>query len=456
MGLGPTILLGRPTDHSITLNVVLREETTGFVEYGPDSEPPILRTALLTGSADLPIETVLDHLSADTRYIYRLRYKRPSERAYRASAMHSFHTQKSPSHPFTYTLTSDAHLRWALSGKQSSLSADLFGQTLRNVLDDQPDFHIDLGDTFVGDESGDATTTFEYALELREHLGLVSHSVPLFVALGNHDGALGWCLDGTSDNLAVWSANARKQYFLNPVPDGFYSGDERRDPLLSQDGLRESYFAWVWGDALFVVLDPYAYTLRCPHGSSPCDTRATYDGWDWTLGDEQYRWLKRMLEDSDQLYRFVFSHQTTGGVDLYGRGGIEGAKHYEWGGYEADGRTWGFSTGRPGWPVPVHQLLVRTGVDIFFHGHDHLYARQELDGVIYQAVPQPSNLRERDPAIQAGYRSGVILGNSGHLRVSVSPETVTVDYVRACLPAVKADGLNRQVAHSYSLVDARR
>lgn len=65
-------------------------------------------------------------------------------------------------------------------------------------------------------------------------------------------------------------------------------------------------------------------------------------------------------------------------------------------------------------------------------GHDHLFARQELDGVVYQSCPNPA-----DPTVQAfnrdAYRSGDILPNSGHLLVTVSAQEVSVDYVRSWL-----------------------
>ena len=38
--------------------------------------------------------------------------------------------------------------------------------------------------------------------------------------------------------------------------------------------------------------------------------------------------------------------------------------------------------------------------------------------------------------------------NSGHLRVTVSPEKVTVDYIRAFLPAA---GSNGHIEYSYSI-----
>jgi hypothetical protein len=95
--------------------------------------------------------------------------------------------------------------------------------------------------------------------------------------------------------------------------------------------------------------------------------------------------------------------------------------------------------------------MVKTGVTIFFQGHDHLFARQEKDGVIYQEVPNPA-----DASYQAfnreAYRSGDILPDSGHLRVTVAPDQVKVDYVRAWLPKDETgDQKNGVVAFSYTV-----
>jgi hypothetical protein len=34
--------------------------------------------------------------------------------------------------------------------------------------------------------------------------------------------------------------------------------------------------------------------------------------------------------------------------------------------------------------------MLENKVNIYFHGHDHFYGKQEKDGMIYQEVPQPS------------------------------------------------------------------
>jgi hypothetical protein len=91
-------------------------------------------------------------------------------------------------------------------------------------------------------------------------------------------------------------------------------------------------------------------------------------------------------------------------------------------------------------------------VSIVFHVHDHLFAKQDLDGIVYQEVPQlghPEGGARR--AADYGYLNGVILGGSGYPRVTVSNDKTTVAYIRACLPSNEAEGSkNGAVAHSYS------
>jgi hypothetical protein len=76
-----------------------------------------------------------------------------------------------------------------------------------------------------------------------------------------------------------------------------------------------------------------------------------------------------------------------------------------------------------------------------FKAHDNFYARQQLDGIVYLMVPQPSfagNDRIRDLDAYR-YKRGVFLGNSGHVLVTVSPAKATVDYVRSAPARPVAD-----------------
>jgi predicted phosphodiesterase len=308
--------------------------------------------------------------------------------------------------PFTFTITADSHL-------DENTDRVLYARTLANAAADQPAFHVDLGDTFMsGKHASREAAARQYADQRRffDRLG-----APLHLVLGNHDGEGGRYLDGTTNNLAAWSRAMRASLFPEPLaPDG------------------RAHYAWERGPALFVVLDPCTFT------PSP---RRSPDEWYRTLGAEQYAWLKRTLEESRAPFRFVFIHQLVGGLDRAGRGGVEVAPFYEWGGKNPDG-TDGFARHRPGWPMPIHALLAANRVTAVFHGHDHLYAKQDLDGIVYQEVPQPGDPRgSTRSAAEYGYRGGVILGSSGHLRVKVSPGGASVDYVRA----------DRSVAHAYPL-----
>jgi hypothetical protein len=76
--------------------------------------------------------------------------------------------------------------------------------------------------------------------------------------------------------------------------------------------------------------------------------------------------------------------------------------------------------------------MVDNGVTIFFQGHDHIFVKQELDGVIYQTLPEPANpfySWENEDA----FTSGDKFPNSGYVRVTVAPDEVTVDYIRTYL-----------------------
>ena len=96
---------------------------------------------------------------------------------------------------------------------------------------------------------------------------------------------------------------------------------------------------------------------------------------------------------------------------------------------------------------------MRHKVTAVFHGHDHFYAHQVLDGVIYQLVPQPSARNSNNgDQLAADYRylAGTFLASSGHLRVTVSPTTVTSEYVRTWLPTAQtATRVNGQVDHRW-------
>jgi len=283
--------------------------------------------------------------------------------------------------------------------------ASVYKQTLQNIVKAKPAFLIDLGDIFMIDLLStknvlSITSRFTMMKSFYNLLG----SIPLYFVMGNHDGEVGW------DTLNTKSY--RKKYFPNETYD-------------------KNYYSFEKEGSLFIVLDPYTYTVTKPDSF----------GWHWTLGKTQYDWLKATLEVSTAKHKFVFIHQLVGGNNK-ARGVIQFAGLWEWGGNNTDG-SYGFDVERPGWGKPIHQLLLDNKVDIVFKGHDHLYAKQELDGIIYQTVPQPSvpeeiiNVTDKE----YGYLKGEIISGSGYLKVTVNETNINVDFI-------KPDG---SVADSYSL-----
>lgn len=421
------LILCRPTHESVTLSVLTYHETEGSVAYGTQPGCYTWQSPMQIFKKGEPIELVLGSLQPNTQYFYQFRCSGTN------SAPASFHTQRPPGATFTFTITADSHL-------DEHTRSEVYMRTLANARADAPDFHVDLGDTFMTEKHESQDNAFKQYLDQRYYFGSLNDAVPLFLVLGNHDGESPRGRGSDSDSLSVWSNMMRERYFPNPVPNNFYTGNAAKH---AEAGLLQNYYAWKWGDALFVVLDPFWYTQK---------QRGQRDNWKRSLGIEQYQWLKSSLETSRAKFKFVFIHHLVGGATPEGRGGAEAAPFYEWGGKNPDG-TDGFKLNRPGWSTPIHCLLVQNHVSAVFHGHDHLYAKQDMDGIVYQECPQPGDPKgSTRSAAEYSYKSGTILGSSGHMRITVSAAKVTVDYVRAALPQDEtAERKNRQVVHSYTI-----
>jgi predicted phosphodiesterase len=100
----------------------------------------------------------------------------------------------------------------------------------------------------------------------------------------------------------------------------------------------ERWYSFDYGNAHFICLELDGYGDISP-------------------GSEQYLWLQNDLANTDKTWKFVFSH-----FPLYSCG-YEGADL--------------------GARAALHPLFVQHGVDVVFHGHDHLYERFTVDGVTY-------------------------------------------------------------------------
>ncbi|MFO0762238.1 MAG: metallophosphoesterase [Byssovorax sp.] len=482
-------VLGRPTDTSIAVSVLAQAAgDKAYIEYGAalgNDGKEILssqKTAPVTSVTGEPIVLEVTGLPKDARGYYRVHFQ-PGGQGDQADNIHPFHTQRAKGKSFHFGVQGDTHPeRW----NNKMFHPDLFTLTMEQVRDRQPDLYFMLGDDFsiekiienfkkqnygqghkfyhavegvapypiyaslpspflssmIEDGEGAPKGYGAYRSMREQFLGVVANATSLMLVNGNHEQAHLANLGGVFNNASIFAAEGRLKHYPLPAPGGFYTGDEGKmvsqngyPTLDAPDGLLRDYYAFTWGDALFVTIDPYWHSSIVSPDSTLFDDPEPK--WGATLGDEQYAWLKKTLETSTATWKFVFAHHVNGN----NRGAAAVVPVQEWGG-EA-----GFAQNRPGWDKPIHQLFADTKVTIFFQGHDHLFAREKVDGVVYQEVPNPGdnsyfayNCDAYAPAAidwkgPPGYGAydasySARLPNTGFLDVTVSASEVHVEYVR--------------------------
>jgi hypothetical protein len=369
---------------SFTLNVSSSSTGKAYIEYGYSKTKYPSKTPTQTLNKGITVFNV-EGLKSETKIYFRLRYALGTKTSFSFLPQSNVTTTKA-STDYVFGVQADPHM-------DDNSSADVYSQTLEQVVKASPAFFMDLGDIFMTDKlpnKSEANIRARY--ELMKGFYDKLNGIPLYITLGNHDGELGYSNFNTR--------KYRKEYFPQQTGD-------------------LAYYSFTSPDALHISLDIFNYTMENPKD----------DGWQWTLGRTQYDWLKSTLENSKATHKFVYVHHLLYG-NAQSRGGVEIAKYNEWGGLNRDG-TPGFETKRAGWGKPIHQLFVENGVDIVFKGHDHLYVKQELDGIIYQTLPQPSHPGDKvNSAIEYGYITGKIVGGSGFLKVTTTSNSIKVDFIK--------------------------
>lgn len=442
---GSNIILGRPTKTSVAISYLSAQAGQMYIEYGYAANALKSKTKTIPVVAGMPLVTELTGLKAGTRIYYRLRLAATGGKTFTTGSTNSFVTAKAAGSTFSFAVQGDSHPERA--GKM--FNSDLYFQTLKNVASQKPDFFVMLGDDFSIDpliEKGAATAAnvdSVYATQ-RNWLSVLGASTPIFHLNGNHEQAAAYLLDGSPTSPAVLAGQSRLKYFPLPATNSFYSVDDEAIPVV---GKVRDYYSWTWGDALFVTLDPYWHSKNAVDniaGQKQGGGSKTGDLWTVGIGDTQYQWLKQTLLGSKAKYKFVFAHHVMG----TGRGGVEVSTNYEWGGKDPKGKTT-FAAQRPTWEMPIHDLFVKAGVNIFFQGHDHIFVHQERDGVVYQSMPNPADdtfTMYNDDA----YVSGTKAPNSGHVLVTVAPTGVQVNYHLSARPQ-DTSRKNLDIAHSYKV-----
>ena len=444
-----SVVLGRPEKTSVVASILAKEPLEAYLEYGPAAGKYSHKTKLTRLSSGVPFEQEIRSLAAGAECYYRLRWREVGSEGFKSRPECRFRTQPKPGSSFTFTIQGDSHPE-----RPQMCDAGLYARTLMAAAAEKPDFHICMGDDFSVKKLREFTpqSLMQPYLIQRPFLGLIGQTAPLYLINGNHEQAsmFNFLQKDVRHSVAVGVQVARNKLYPLPNAGGIYSTDRESFEGI---GPLKDYYAWTWGDALFVVLDNYWHSPALVDtgfdekgGKPENEGKRNRDWWGITIGDEQYFWLKRTLENSRAKFKFVFAHHVLGS----GRGGTDMSNMYEWGGQGKKGNG-EFKQKRPKWELPIHQLMAKHGVSIFFQGHDHLYAKQEKDGIVYQEVPVPGDFTYSTFNDDA-YDNAVKLPNSGYLRVNVDPKEVTVEYVRSYLANDERTGSRSgQVAHKYSI-----
>ena len=459
------IILGRPTNTSIALSLISSKNVTAYIQFGTTKSRYSGKTDSQTLTAGAPAIFDLTGLKSNSAIYYRVVYTEEGSKKPIEGSQLSFRTQRAKSSTFAFTVQGDTHPE----RKGKMFNEELYKLMLANVISHKPDFHILMGDDFsidplISKGQANENNVDKVYYTHRQWLESIGATTPIFLVNGNHEQAAAYLLDGTNTSPAVLAGKSRVKYFPLPAPDNFYSGDKTQ---VDGIGFLRDYYAWSWGDALFVTLDPYWHSknavdnvagVLAPEDQSSGGQKKAQGGggnktpgggkakdlWSIGIGDEQYAWLKETLETSTAKYKFVFAHHVMG----TGRGAVELSYDYEWGGADPKGVTT-FAKERPNWELPIHDLMVKNKVSIFFQGHDHIFVTQERDGIIYQSLPNPAD-DTFSYFNETAYKTGTKAPNSGHVRVTVGAKAATVEYFLAARPA-DSGRKNLQIAHKYTV-----
>jgi hypothetical protein len=352
------------------------------------------------------VEINLTGLQPSTKYYYKVYVKRSAEAWGAPRPTHSFRTRRNVGESFRFAMWADPHrmaLRW-----------EPWDKMLGSVIADDPDFVMDLGDTYLFcngfGKPHQRTFVQSYTIGLRPrdgfhgHLGVsdVCADRGYFLTRGNHEGII----NGAPPKWEQILIPALKLMVPNPNGSTYPQGGSH------DSDYDQGYFAYTWGDALFVVLDVVKYKDFGDHKNPER----------FHIGNAQLSWLQSVLAGSTQKWKFLFMHHVFGGDGGYGRGGATFAFQYE--------------------QAQVQALCEQYGVQVMFRGHDHLVAVENANNVLYYVAglacgPPIKDYSWATPIYPDGYLApGCDRWNAdakectswGYAIVDVTPTKVTIQY----------------------------
>jgi len=341
-----------------------------YVRYGTDS-------TLVSGTNTTEVEVTtgalietITGLSEDTQYYYRLYVSAANGSPSAISPIRSFRTARSEGQPFRFVITADQHTATRSEYLTTSDTAYEYAiPEIQNVIEDLgADFWVDMGDWQEADMQIYWTQDHAdglYACSMRG-INYIAHSLPIVSVVGNHENInqyYGTHSDTTFQARCTKNATydfwkmlgvAREkfmpQHIASSVPADYYN----------------TYYSFDWGDARFIILDPYTYTTSYPEICS--------NG--FTLGTTQQAWFEGQVSGNTKIWTLIFIHQTGGvasGVDYTDTSAITIDECYGRGGATTLQNT-------SLWTEIYKGVRHRRNI-VLFHGHDHVFAHSEKDGL---------------------------------------------------------------------------
>ncbi len=391
------------TGSSTLISMIFTDDIDFYVEYGTSPGVYSQNSSVINNVPAFESSRIwLTGLSPNTRYYYRVRVRdNRTNSNFEAFNEKSFVTSRNKGSAFKFSQITDTHI--ALIYIKDVIIQDYVKATLNNLVSYNPDFIVDTGDTFITDalhSENDTKKSTEFRYELVRKF-LEETGLPYFFnGNGNHEAELGFPVGSLVDSvLTNWSIKTRNKFVPTFTPNTTkYGGNADH----------ENYFAYDWGDATFVFIDPNYYTNVTPMSAE-----------DWKIGGEQMQWLNDTLRTSDKKWKFVMSHHIAGGCPNF-------ASDY----YYGDGG--GHCLDYGGDAKEINTLMEVYNAQFYLYGHVHMFAHDTNNwsatgregSVNYVLAPNGGREEPYYAPIWAFYDQPKI-STRGHINYEVSPYNVT-------------------------------
>ena len=310
-------LLARPTETSIRISALNGDQAVeAAVEFRREGATDWQRRPLASKvSARHLLDWDLKDLSPATKYDYRVLLKQGADETFREAAAGSFRTQRKGPASYTAVLITDSHTGYFPPNSNPVLTLD---RVVQNAARTKGEFVLDLGDNtawpgsreYPQKNSNGAVSAYA---RYRRQIGPLTLNAPYFSVIGN------WCGESgkfPEENIEI-AASVRRA--LTPGPNHLtypQGGSERED-----------YYAFSWGDVLYVILNIQTYSKPSNPAGFPTLMADVNKITEWTLGEKQMAWFETTLKNATERFRFVCIHHPAGDNagdplnTLYGRGG---------------------------------------------------------------------------------------------------------------------------------------